>query len=94
MHKRSVFKLTLLFIILIQVFVNELVVNCFILQVNCIIFDKTGTLTIGKPMVVDTRLFKTMVPQEFYELIAAAEVGSNLVYDSSSERSIHILNKT
>ncbi|XP_019241377.1 PREDICTED: probable copper-transporting ATPase HMA5 isoform X2 [Nicotiana attenuata] len=46
-------------------------------EVNCIVFDKTGTLTIGKPMVVNTRLFKTMVPQEFYELIAAAEVNSD-----------------
>lgn len=70
------------------------VVNCFILQVNSIVFDKTGTLTICKPMVVNTRLFKTMVPQEFYELIAAAEVGYCLVYDSSLGRSIHTLNKT
>ncbi|KAK4365361.1 hypothetical protein RND71_016719 [Anisodus tanguticus] len=46
-------------------------------KVNCIVFDKTGTLTIGKPMVVNTRLFKTMLPQEFYELIAAAEVNSD-----------------
>ncbi|XP_070008870.1 probable copper-transporting ATPase HMA5 isoform X2 [Nicotiana sylvestris] len=46
-------------------------------EVNCIVFDKTGTLTICKPMVVNTRLFKTMVPQEFYELIAAAEVNSD-----------------
>ncbi|CAN4127390.1 unnamed protein product [Withania somnifera] len=46
-------------------------------EVNCIVFDKTGTLTIGKPMVVNTRLFKTMVPQEFFELIAAAEVNSD-----------------
>ncbi|KAK4338409.1 hypothetical protein RND71_042896 [Anisodus tanguticus] len=43
------------------------------IRVNCIVFDKTGTLTIGKPMVVNTWLFKTMVPQEFSELIAAAE---------------------
>ncbi|WMV43874.1 hypothetical protein MTR67_037259 [Solanum verrucosum] len=46
-------------------------------EVNCIVFDKTGTLTIGKPMVVNTRIFKTMVPQEFYELIAAAEGNSD-----------------
>lgn len=46
-------------------------------EVDCIVFDKTGTLTIGKPMVVNTRLFKNMVPQEFYELIAAAEVNSD-----------------
>lgn len=37
-------------------------------------FDKTGTLTIGKPVVVNTRLLKNMVLQEFYELVAATEV--------------------
>ena len=42
---------------------------------NCIVFDKTGTLTIGKPVVVSTRLLKNMVLQEFYELVAATEVG-------------------
>ncbi|XP_050230061.1 probable copper-transporting ATPase HMA5 [Mercurialis annua] len=45
-------------------------------KVNCIVFDKTGTLTIGKPVVVTTKLFKTMVLRNFYELIAAAEVNS------------------
>jgi Cu+-exporting ATPase len=45
-------------------------------KVNCIVFDKTGTLTMGKPVVVNTRLFKTMVLGEFYELVAAAEVNS------------------
>ncbi|KAH7841138.1 hypothetical protein Vadar_026078 [Vaccinium darrowii] len=45
-------------------------------KVNCIVFDKTGTLTMGKPVVVNTRLFKTMVLSEFYELVAAAEVNS------------------
>ncbi|GMH09398.1 hypothetical protein Nepgr_011239 [Nepenthes gracilis] len=45
-------------------------------KVNCIVFDKTGTLTIGKPVVVNTRLLKHMVLQEFYELAAAAEVNS------------------
>ncbi|GJZ85167.1 probable copper-transporting ATPase HMA5 [Tanacetum coccineum] len=40
-------------------------------KVDCIVFDKTGTLTIGKPLVVNTRLFKNMVLKEFYELIAA-----------------------
>lgn len=38
-------------------------------------FDKTGTLTIGKPVVVNTRLLKNMVLSDFYELVAAAEVG-------------------
>ena len=38
-------------------------------------FDKTGTLTVGKPVVVNTRLLKNMVLQEFYELVAATEVG-------------------
>lgn len=37
-------------------------------------FDKTGTLTVGKPVVVNTRLLKQMIPQEFYELVAATEV--------------------
>ncbi|KAL6986226.1 putative copper-transporting ATPase hma5 [Sarracenia purpurea var. burkii] len=45
-------------------------------KVNCIVFDKTGTLTIGKPVVVNTRLLKTMVLRDFYELVAAAEVNS------------------
>ncbi|KAJ4950652.1 hypothetical protein NE237_027484 [Protea cynaroides] len=45
-------------------------------KVNCIVFDKTGTLTIGKPVVVSTRLFKNMVLQDFYELVAATEVNS------------------
>ncbi|KAM7278756.1 hypothetical protein ACFE04_005890 [Oxalis oulophora] len=45
-------------------------------KVNCIVFDKTGTLTIGKPLVVNTRLFKNMVLREFYELVAATEVNS------------------
>ncbi|CAL5442483.1 unnamed protein product [Camellia sinensis] len=45
-------------------------------KVNCIVFDKTGTLTIGKPVVVNTRLLKTMVLREFYELVAAAEINS------------------
>ncbi|GFS29561.1 heavy metal atpase 5 [Actinidia rufa] len=45
-------------------------------KVNCIVFDKTGTLTIGKPVVVNTRLLKTMVLREFYELVAATEVNS------------------
>ncbi|CAM8980258.1 unnamed protein product [Rhodiola kirilowii] len=45
-------------------------------KVNCIVFDKTGTLTIGKPVVVNTRLFKNMVLREFYELVAGAETNS------------------
>ncbi|KAK7251295.1 hypothetical protein RIF29_34355 [Crotalaria pallida] len=45
-------------------------------KVNCIVFDKTGTLTIGKPVVVNTKLLTNMVLQEFYELVAAAEVNS------------------
>ena len=46
-----------------------------ILQVNCIVFDKTGTLTIGKPVVVNTKLFSKMALREFYKFVAAAEVG-------------------
>nr|XP_016488725.1 PREDICTED: probable copper-transporting ATPase HMA5 [Nicotiana tabacum] len=45
-------------------------------KVNCIVFDKTGTLTMGKPVVVNTKLFRSMVLREFYELVAAAEVNS------------------
>ncbi|KAF7828285.1 putative copper-transporting ATPase HMA5 [Senna tora] len=45
-------------------------------KANCIVFDKTGTLTVGKPVVVNTRLLTNMVLQEFYELVAAAEVNS------------------
>ncbi|KAJ8768404.1 hypothetical protein K2173_021557 [Erythroxylum novogranatense] len=45
-------------------------------KVNCVVFDKTGTLTIGKPVVVNTRLLKTMALRDFYELIAATEVNS------------------
>ncbi|KAK6947765.1 hypothetical protein RJ641_001238 [Dillenia turbinata] len=45
-------------------------------KVDCIVFDKTGTLTIGKPVVVKTKLLKNIVLQEFYELVAAAEVNS------------------
>ncbi|KAL4373945.1 hypothetical protein HN51_007790 [Arachis hypogaea] len=45
-------------------------------KVNCIVFDKTGTLTIGKPVIVTTKLFKNMSVQDFYELVAAAEVNS------------------
>lgn len=45
---------------------------------NCIVFDKTGTLTVGKPVVVATRLLKTMSLGGFYELIAAAEVSMKI----------------
>ncbi|KAL5727515.1 P-type Cu(+) transporter [Ranunculus cassubicifolius] len=45
-------------------------------KINCIVFDKTGTLTIGKPVVVNTKLFQNMVLRDFFELIASAEVNS------------------
>ncbi|KAI5067389.1 hypothetical protein GOP47_0017917 [Adiantum capillus-veneris] len=45
-------------------------------KVHRMIFDKTGTLTIGKPVVVDAKLFKHMVLQSFYEIVAAAEANS------------------
>lgn len=45
-------------------------------KVHTIIFDKTGTLTIGKPVVVDTKLFKYMKPQAFHDIVAAAEANS------------------
>lgn len=37
-------------------------------------FDKTGTLTMGKPVVVNTKIFRSIVLREFYKLVAAAEV--------------------
>ncbi|PWA38936.1 Cation-transporting P-type ATPase [Artemisia annua] len=37
---------------------------------------KTVSLTIGNPLVVNTRLFKSIVLKKFYELIVAAEVNS------------------
>jgi Cu+-exporting ATPase len=43
-------------------------------KVKMVVFDKTGTLTIGKPVVVNTNLYKNMVLQVFYEMVAAAEV--------------------
>ncbi|XP_055821491.1 probable copper-transporting ATPase HMA5 [Solanum dulcamara] len=45
-------------------------------KVDCIVFDKTGTLTMGKPVVGNTKLFRSMVLREFYELVAAAEQNS------------------
>ncbi|KAJ7952327.1 putative Copper-transporting atpase P-type [Quillaja saponaria] len=45
-------------------------------KVNCIVFDKTGTLTVGVPVVVNTKLLKNMLLQDFYELVAATEVNS------------------
>lgn len=45
---------------------------------NCIVFDKTGTLTVGKPVVVNTKLLQNMVLGDFYELVAATEVGFSL----------------
>lgn len=45
---------------------------------NCIVFDKTGTLTVGKPVVVNTKIFSNMLPHEFYELVAATEVGISI----------------
>ncbi|XP_021319722.1 probable copper-transporting ATPase HMA5 isoform X2 [Sorghum bicolor] len=45
-------------------------------KVDCIVFDKTGTLTVGKPVVVNTRLFKNMVLREFFDYVAAAEDNS------------------
>ncbi|KAH9327311.1 hypothetical protein KI387_007489 [Taxus chinensis] len=45
-------------------------------KVNCIVFDKTGTLTVGKPVVVNTHLLKTMLLRDFYMVVAAAEANS------------------
>jgi Cu+-exporting ATPase len=40
------------------------------------IFDKTGTLTIGKPVVVNTQLFKNIPLQQFYDAVASVEVSN------------------
>ncbi|KAH7284245.1 hypothetical protein KP509_34G045000 [Ceratopteris richardii] len=45
-------------------------------KIHQMIFDKTGTLTMGKPVVVNTKLFKHMVLQNFCEIVAAAEASS------------------
>ncbi|KAH9327310.1 hypothetical protein KI387_007488, partial [Taxus chinensis] len=45
-------------------------------KVNCVVFDKTGTLTVGKPVVVNTHLLKTMLLRDFYMVVAAAEANS------------------
>lgn len=45
-------------------------------KVNCVVFDKTGTLTSGKPIVVATRLFRTMPLQTFYDMVASVEANS------------------
>lgn len=37
-------------------------------------FDKTGTLTMGKPVVVDTKLFNGMDLPTLYSLVSAVEV--------------------
>jgi Cu+-exporting ATPase len=45
------------------------------LQIKAIIFDKTGTLTVGKPSVVQTKIFSKMPLLELCDLAAGAEVG-------------------
>lgn len=44
-------------------------------QIKSIIFDKTGTLTVGKPSVVQTKIFSKMPLLELCDLAAGAEVG-------------------
>lgn len=44
-------------------------------QVKAIIFDKTGTLTVGKPSVVQTKVFSKIPLLELCDLAAGAEVG-------------------
>jgi magnesium-transporting ATPase (P-type) len=44
-------------------------------QIKSIIFDKTGTLTVGKPSVVQTKVFSKMPLLELCDLAAGAEVG-------------------
>lgn len=45
-------------------------------MIDYIVFDKTGTLTVGKPLVVGTKLFRNMVLQDLYDIVAAAEANS------------------
>ncbi|KAJ3679042.1 hypothetical protein LUZ60_017053 [Juncus effusus] len=45
-------------------------------KVKAVVFDKTGTLTVGKPSVVQTRVFSKMSLQEMCDLAASAEVNS------------------
>ncbi|WOL19223.1 hypothetical protein Cni_G28021 [Canna indica] len=45
-------------------------------KVRTVIFDKTGTLTIGRPTVVQIKIFSNISLQELSDLAAAAEVNS------------------
>ncbi|KAJ1703455.1 hypothetical protein LUZ63_003234 [Rhynchospora breviuscula] len=45
-------------------------------KVKAIIFDKTGTLTVGKPSVVQTKLFSKITLLEMCDFAAAAEANS------------------
>jgi magnesium-transporting ATPase (P-type) len=42
--------------------------------VKAVVFDKTGTLTVGKPSVVQTKIFSNMTLLEMCDFAAAAEV--------------------
>lgn len=43
---------------------------------KAVVFDKTGTLTIGRPAVVQTKIFSKISMQELSNLAAAAEVST------------------
>ena len=45
-------------------------------DVDTIVFDKTGTLTVGKPEVVDIKLYGDIDEPQFYQLTGAAERNS------------------
>ncbi|KAG6467905.1 copper-transporting ATPase HMA4-like [Zingiber officinale] len=45
-------------------------------KVKTVIFDKTGTLTVGRPTVVQTKIFTKMSLLELCELATAAEINS------------------
>ncbi|CAL4889402.1 unnamed protein product [Urochloa decumbens] len=45
-------------------------------KIKAIIFDKTGTLTVGKPSVVQTKIFSKIPLLELCDLAAGAEVNS------------------
>lgn len=45
-------------------------------DIDTIVFDKTGTLTVGKPEVVDTKIYGDIDETQFYQLTGAAEQNS------------------
>jgi len=46
-------------------------------RINAVVFDKTGTLTLGKPVVLETTLFKRVLDENLLVYAAALEQYSN-----------------